>query len=49
MVGSHAPDGQLFIEAGAEEVLRSILAHEETSNGAKNNARAALQKLGLKA
>ena len=47
MVASHAPNKQLFLEAGAEEVLRGILAHEETSNDAKANARDALKwKLG---
>ena len=49
MVNSHAPNKQLFLEAGAEEVLRGILAHEETSNEAKGNARRALWQLGLQA
>jgi len=48
MVDSHAPNKQLFLEAGAEEVLRGILTQEETSNEAKYNARYALkQRLGL--
>ena len=42
MVGSHAPNKQLFLEAGAEEVLRGILTQEGTSNGAKTNASIAL-------
>ena len=49
MVDNHAPNKQLFLEAGAEEVLRGILAHEETSNEAKGNARRALWQLGLQA
>ena len=49
MVNSHAPNKQLFLEAGAEEVLRGILTQEETSNYAKSNARAALGELGLQA
>ena len=40
MVNSHAPNKQLFLEAGAEEVLRGILTQEETSNYAKSWARA---------
>ena len=48
MVYSHAPNKQLFLEAGAEEVLRGILTQEETSNYAKTNASAALEdQLGL--
>ena len=48
MVDSHAPNKQLFLEAGAEEVLRGILTQEETSNWAKKNAREyALKRLGL--
>ena len=47
MVNSHAPNKQLFLEAGAEEVLRGILTQEETSNRAKRVARRALVKLGL--
>ena len=49
MVDSRAPNKQLFLEAGAEEVLRGILTQEETSNYAKSNARAALGELGLQA
>jgi hypothetical protein len=50
MVDSHAPNKQLFLEAGAEEVLRGILAQEETSDGAKREARWALERqLGLQA
>jgi len=49
MVDSHAPNKQLFLEAGAEEVLRGILTQEETSNGAKYYARGALEQLGLQA
>ena len=50
MVDSHAPNKQLFLEAGAEEVLRGILAQEETSNMAKGYARSALEEqLGLQA
>ena len=47
MVDSHAPNKQLFLEAGAEEVLRGIVTNEETSDGAKGDARSALGKLGL--
>ena len=48
MVNSHAPNKQLFLEAGAEEVLRGILTNEETSYWAKKNARDALKdRLGL--
>ena len=48
MVDSHAPNKQLFLEAGAEEVLRGILTQEETSNEAKRVAREyALKRLGL--
>jgi hypothetical protein len=47
MVASHAPNKQLFLEAGAEEVLRGILTQEETSNEAKRGARRALVELGL--
>jgi len=47
MVYSHAPNKQLFLEAGAEEVLRGILTQEETSDAAKANARVALKQLGL--
>jgi len=49
MVYSHAPNKQLFLEVGAEEVLRGILTQEETSNGAKSRARNALGQLGLQA
>ena len=50
LVDSHAPSKQLFLEAGVEEVLRGILAHEETSGGAKMNARNVLEdQLGLHA
>ena len=49
MVYSHAPNKQLFLEAGAVEELRGILTNEETSNGAKGDARDALGKLGLQA
>jgi len=50
MVASHAPNKQLFLEAGAEEVLRGILTQEETSDWAKSNARRALRdQLGLQA
>ena len=50
MVISHAPNKQLFLEAGAEEVLRGILTQEETSNEAKRVARDALKdQLGLQA
>ena len=49
MVARHAPNKQLFLEAGAEEVLRGILAQEETSNDAKYWARQALGRLGLQA
>ncbi len=49
MVGNHAPNKQLFLEAGAEEVLRGILTQEETSNWAKSYARDALEQLGLQA
>ena len=49
MVGSHAPNKQLFLEAGAEEVLRGILTNEETSISAKSEARRALEELGLQA
>ena len=49
MVYSHAPNKQLFLEAGAEEVLRGILTQEETSNSAKRDARYALEELGLQA
>ena len=48
MVYSHAPNKQLFLEAGADEVLRGILTNEETSNEAKD-ARFALEKLELQA
>jgi len=48
MVYSHAPNKQLFLEAGAEEVLRGILTQEETSNEAKGWASLALEeRLGL--
>ena len=43
MVYSHAPNKHLFLEAGAEEVLRGILAEEETSREAKGAARHALE------
>jgi len=43
MVYSHAPNKQLFLEAGAEEVLRGILTQDETSNWAKSYARNALK------
>ena len=50
MVISHAPNKQLFLEAGAEEVLRGILTEEETSIWAKQYARMALEEqLGLQA
>ena len=49
MVDSHAPNKQLFLEAGAEEVLRGILTQEETSNYAKLYARVVLEKLELQA
>ena len=50
MVASHAPNKQLFLEAGAEEVLRGILTQVETSNHAKRVARNALKdQLGLQA
>ena len=35
MVNSHAPNKQLFLEAGSEEVLRGILSNEESSHPAK--------------
>ena len=48
MVDRHAPNKQLFLEAGAEEVLRGILTQEETSDSAKEGARDALEnQLGL--
>ena len=48
MVNSHAPNKQLFLEAGAEEVLRGILTNGETSDWAKHWARVALKdQLGL--
>ena len=47
MVGCHAPNKQLFLEAGAEEVLRDILANKEISNSAKSYAPGALNQLGL--
>ncbi len=49
MVGIHAPNKQLFLEAGAEEVLRGILTNEENSIRAKLQARDALDRLGLQA
>ena len=50
MVARHAPNRQLFLEAGAEEVLRGILTQEETSYDAKSQARSALKyRLGLQA
>jgi hypothetical protein len=50
MVYSHAPNKQLFLEAGAEEVLRGILAQEETSNSAQRVATWALEnQFGLQA
>ena len=49
MVNSHAPNKQLFLDAGAEEVLRGILTEEETSLHAKGYASAALEELGLQA
>jgi hypothetical protein len=49
MVYSHAPNKQLFLEAGAKEVLRGILTNEETSREAKTWARYALKnQLGLR-
>ena len=48
MVYCHAPNKQLFLEAGAEEVLRGILAEEETSDSAKSYARNALGQLELR-
>ena len=50
MVVSHAPNKQLFLEAGAEEVLRGIITNEETSNSAKEYAEGSLERqLGLQA
>ena len=48
MVISLAPNKQLFLEAGAEEVLRGIVTNVETSDAAKELARGALKdQLGL--
>ena len=50
VVNSHAPNKQLFLEAGAEEVLQGILAHEENSDWAKEYTRDfALKRLGPQA
>ena len=50
IVLNHARNKQLFLEAGAEEVLRDILTNEETSNEAKLNAGEILEnQLGLQA
>ena len=49
MVASHDPNKQLFLEAGAEEILRGILANEETSDAAKKSASNTLELLELQA
>ena len=49
MVYSHAPNAQLFIEAGVEAALRGLLAAEHTSEAAKQYAAEALQLMGLQA
>ena len=49
MVDRHAPNKQLFLEAGAKEVLRGILRNEETSELAKLYARNVLVQFGLRA